>query len=200
MTVSQPPAQSQTGFSEVYVLGHRPRLSGLVDHQSSASRRGESAVATTTSLLDATQTRAGSSGLSPPWSEQPSSWFRHRRHMPRRSRSPSGACPGRHSQPMAATRPIPLRRCRGLVTATPTSRTRSPAGSASTDARNASAPSTFRRCASIRLRCSAETVANLAYKGSSVTCAGALEGTFRTYARGYAWPNGVQTTRATLPG
>jgi hypothetical protein len=43
--------------------------------------------------------------------------------------------------------------------------------------------------------CSAETVANLAYKSSSVTCAGALEGTFRTFARGYAWPDGVQTTR-----
>ncbi|WP_350274734.1 hypothetical protein [Kribbella sp. HUAS MG21] len=43
-------------------------------------------------------------------------------------------------------------------------------------------------------RCSAETVAAHSYSGGSVTCAGALEGTFRTYALGYAWPNGVQHT------
>ena len=43
--------------------------------------------------------------------------------------------------------------------------------------------------------CSAQTVAGAAYRGWSVTCAGAHEGTFRTYAKGYAWPDGVEKTR-----
>ena len=47
--------------------------------------------------------------------------------------------------------------------------------------------------------CAAEIVAGASYKSSSVTCAGALEGTFRTFARGYARPDGVQTTRTGYP-